>query len=52
MKVPALLEWFNEALETRLLPLLAAQYDGAVLDRVRVHDAFLVKCVNPNPTAL
>jgi len=41
--VPPLLVWFNQALEERLLPMLASQYPDAILDRVRVHDAFLVK---------
>lgn len=42
-EVPALRDWFNQALEERLLPMLAAQYADAKLDQVRVHDAFLVK---------
>jgi predicted 2-oxoglutarate/Fe(II)-dependent dioxygenase YbiX len=44
-EVPSLLSWFNDALATRIAPLLAAAYPDAIAApaRLRVHDAFVVR---------
>ena len=43
-RVPALLRWFNGAMQRSIAPLLAAAHPGAVdAARVRVHDAFVVR---------
>ena len=43
-RVPALLRWFNAAMQRSIAPLLAAAHPGAVdAARVRVHDAFVVR---------
>jgi len=43
-KIPALLQWFNDAMRSSIALLLAAAYPGVVrASRVRVHDAFVVR---------
>jgi predicted 2-oxoglutarate/Fe(II)-dependent dioxygenase YbiX len=42
-EMPEVLSWFNSALANRLLPLLAARFPRAVMEKTRVHDAFVVK---------
>merc|ERR1719453_846787 len=42
-EIPEVLAWFNGALESRLLPMLASLYPGARSNELRVHDAFLVR---------